>query len=64
MLIAILVMSILIVINTFLVFVMLAAIYGKCNDLIELKVKTLDAVIEALKDFVKGLNKNDTHKTI
>lgn len=64
MLIAILVLSILTLINSALLVLILLSIYGKCNDIIELKEKQSQAVIDIAKGIVEGLNKKDTHKTI
>lgn len=64
MLIAILVLSILTLINSALLVLILLSIYGKCNDIIEYKERQSQAIIEIAKGVVEGLNKNDTHKTI
>lgn len=59
MLIAILIMSILLVINTFLLLLIMLAIYGKINEVVEKVEGPFNSFVKGFKD---GLSKNSTPK--
>ena len=55
MIIAILIMSIMTMINTFFIMLILLAIYGKCNDIVESHEDIKGALVEFAKGFASGL---------
>ena len=61
MTIAILLFTFLNWINTFLILLVLLAIYGKCSDVIGYIEKSKDSIKSFGKGLLEGLNK-DTHK--
>lgn len=55
MTVAIMIMSILTAINTFLILLVMLCIYGKCNEFIEKLEQGRENLAEFIKGFAKGL---------
>ena len=56
MIVAIMIMSILMVINTFLTLLIMLSIYGKCNDVIERQENIRNAIVDIFKGLANGIN--------